>query len=506
VSGRLPPAAAADRPGGRSDPLSLRRRLLLGILLPVIAFVALNTASIYREALEAVNTAYDRTLLASARSIGEQLEVRGYEDDAEIFATVPYATLETFEADNQSRLYYRVSDQRGDLVSGFGELAFWRGRIPDRPPYSALATFYDDVFRGRPVRVAALLQPVSGGSGRGMAVIQVAETLELRHTLAQQVLEDTLQRQAVLVVVIAFTVVIVVQVAIRPVRRLSAVLQDRAEDDLAPLDAPNAPRELRPLVDAANQLMARLQHSLDHQKRFVRDAAHQLRTPLAVLKVQVQSAQRGDVPPQQAYDEIASTVDRATALANQLLALARAGQERQRPDASDREKPVVDFAAVVRDIALDLSPLVAAQDLDFSLDVSAAPMRADLWMLRELVRNLLHNAIRHSPHGAPLAIRLACGESQATLTISDAGPGIEPALRERLFQPFSTGNARSGSGLGLAICLEIVRALGGRIMLDNRPADRAADGRDRALAGRAGLDAVAVLPLAGLDAAGTAPG
>ncbi|MEH3087428.1 MAG: sensor histidine kinase N-terminal domain-containing protein [Xylophilus ampelinus] len=484
--------------GRASEPLSLRRRLLLGILVPVIAFVAFNTASIYREALDAVNTAYDRTLLASARSIGEQLQVRGFDEDAQLFATVPYATLETFEADNQSRLYYRVSDPRGTLVSGFGELALWHGRIPDRPPYSALATFYDDVFRGQPVRVAALLQPVASGDGRTMAVIQVAETLELRHTLAQQVLEDTLQRQAVLVVVIACVVVFVVQVSIRPVRRISALMQERAEDDLAPLDAPAAPRELRPLVDAANQLMARLRHSLDLQKRFVRDAAHQLRTPLAVLKVQVQSAQRGDVAPHQAFDEIGATVDRATALANQLLALARVVGQRHRGGPAEDRAPV-DFAEVARDIALDLSPLVAAQDLEFSLDAAPAPVRAEAWMLRELVRNLLHNAIRHSPPGAPLAVRLACDGGWATLTVSDAGPGIGPALRERLFQPFAAGS-RGGSGLGLAICLEIVQALGGRIALEERPA-AGADGpaAQDPLGGRPGLDAVAALPLAAPD-------
>src|SRR4051812_46962746 len=167
--------------------------------------------------------------------------------------------------------------------------------------------------------------------GRGMAVVQVAETLELRRTAARQILVDTLWRQALLVGVIALLVVFVVQRATRPVRQLSARMQARTEGDLTPIEAPGAPRELAPLVDATNAVMARLERLLEHQKRFVRDAAHQLRTPLAVLKAQVQSAQHGDVAADVALAEIHATVDRATLLANQMLSLAKVEQLRQQP-------------------------------------------------------------------------------------------------------------------------------------------------------------------------------
>src|SRR5690606_30433474 len=267
-----------------------------------------------------------------------------------------------FEADTQSRLYYRVSGLQGQLVSGFADLPFWRGRIPDRGAYAALVDFYDDTFRGNQVRVAVLLQPVASQVGRGMAVIQVAETLELRRTLTRQILIDTLWQQAMLVAVIALVVVVVVQRATRPVRRLSGELQARAEGDLTPLAAAGAPRELVPLLDATNEVMARLAHLLDHQKRFVRDTAHQLRTPLAVLKTQVQSALRGDVEPRQALLEIEDTVERATVLANQMLSLAKVEQLRQQADAGP-----TDLAEVVRAVALELAPLVAERDLDFDL-------------------------------------------------------------------------------------------------------------------------------------------
>ena len=461
--------------------MSLRRYLLLGILLPVGLFVVVNAVSLYRQTLTAVNVAYDRTLLASAKSIGELLDVKGFDEAAQLRVTVPYAALEAFEADNQSRMFYRVSTLQGQLVSGFGELPFWRGTLPDRNTYAALVDFYDDRFGEEPVRVAVLLQPVASQEGRGMAVIQVAETLELRRTLTRKILIDTLWRQAVLVAVIALVAVVVVQRATRPVRRLSSELQARPEGDLTPIEALDAPRELLPLVDATNQVMTRLAHLLDNQKRFVRDTSHQLRTPLAVLKTQVQSALRGDIEPRQALLEIQDTVERATTLANQMLSLAKVEQLREQADTS-----VNDLAGVARSVALELSPLIADKDLDFEIDTMPAPVRSHEWMLRELTRNLLHNAIRHTPPRGSLSVRVIADANSVALTIADAGPGIPAELRARLFQPFSPGNARSGSGLGLAICHEIVRALGGTIALENRETHGHIDG----------LDATVRLPLA----------
>ena len=218
-----------------------------------------------------------------------------------------------------------------------------------------------------------------------MAVIQVAETLELRRRLSRRILIDFLWQQALLVAVIALVVVVVVQAATRPVRRLSGELQARPEGDLTPLPAADAPRELLPLVDATNEVMARLAHMLENQKRFVRDTSHQLRTPLAVLKTQVQSALRGDVDPRQALQEINDTVERATVLANQMLSLAKVEQLREQAVAQ-----VNDLSQEVRAMALELAPLIADKDIDFDIETRPAPVQAHEWMLRELSRNLLH--------------------------------------------------------------------------------------------------------------------
>ncbi|HJV72435.1 sensor histidine kinase [Ideonella sp.] len=458
---------------------------MIGILAPVLVFSLVNTTVLYRQALKAADTAYDRTLLATAKSIGDLLEVSLEADRPHLKSTLLYSALEAFEADNRSRLYYRVTGFDGEIVSGFDALPAWHGRIPQKGPYAALVDFYDDHYRGTPVRVAVLLQPVTWAGGQGMATIQVAETLELRETLARSLLLDTLWRQAALLLLIAGVVVFVVQRATRPVQDLSLALRSRAEGDLAPLDDSGVPRELQPLVAATNHLMGRLSRLLDHQTRFVRDASHQLRTPLAVLKTQVQSAQRGDLEPQQALGEIGDTVDRATTLANQMLALAKVEQVRQQADA-----PVLDWAEIVRAVALDLSALIVEHQLDFDIDTQPAPVRGHEWALRELSRNLIHNAIKHGRDGGRLAIHLVTDARHAALTVSDSGMGITDEQRHRLFQPFSAGlgagNARGGSGLGLAICHEIVSTLGGQIELDNRIVRGAVEG----------LDATVRLPLA----------
>ena len=458
---------------------SLRRQLLAGILIPMVLIVAFNTWSLYRQALAALNTAYDRTLLASAKSLGESLDVRGEGDAARLQANVPSAALEAFEADLQSRMAYRISTRQGVLLSGYDDLPMWHGQIPMQPPYAALVDFYDGQFRGEPVRMAVLLQPVASTTGRDVAVVQVAETLEIRHALARQILWDTLARQAALIALIAATVIVVVQRATRPVRALSHELQARPDDDLRPIAAPDAPRELQPLIAATNEHMRRQSDLLAQQQRFVRDASHQLRTPLAVLKAQVQSARRGDVAPPEALAEIEHTVDRATQLANQMLALAKVAQLQQQADVAPAQ-----FDEVVRAVALDVAPLIAGKGLDFDLQTEPITLRARDWMLRELTRNLLHNAIRHTPAGGLLAITLARAGGQAHLTVADGGPGVAPELAERLFQPFSAGAGGTGSGLGLAICHEIVQTLGGRIQLVNRMHNGRVDG----------LDAIVTLP------------
>ncbi len=462
---------------------SLRTRLLLSILAPTLLLVGLEAAVLYQQALRAANEAYDRTLLASAKAIGELLEVAAPASEGAphtLRAVVPYAALEPFEG-GESRLVYSVTGFQGELVSGYVGMPAWRGKLPDTTPYRALVDFYDGSFEEEPVRAVVLLQPVVGTAGFGMARIQVAETLELRRAMAGRILLDTLWSKAALVAVLLLVVGLAVQRATRPVQALSASLAGREASDLTPVSAPDAPLELAPIVEATNGVLARLAQLHEHQRRFVRDVSHQLRTPLAVLKAQVQSARRGDVPAALALQEIDATVQSATELANQMLALAKVEQLRQQGLSS--ALPPEPWDEVVRAVSLELAPLMAAGDIDFELVAAPALVHAHAWVLRELARNLLHNAIKHSPRGAVLVVRIGAENAEAVLEVDDSGPGLAPGQLDQLFRPFSASGAQAGAGLGLAICHEIVRSLGGHLSLGNH-------------AQRQGLVARARLPLA----------
>jgi two-component system sensor histidine kinase TctE len=217
--------------------------------------------------------------------------------------------------------------------------------------------------------------------------------------------------------------------------------------------------------------MQKLQTLLAQQKGFVRDAAHQLRTPLTVLKLQVQSAQSGDMSSEQALQDIGHTIDRATQLVNQMLALAKVEQ------LSTASPTVVnDFSEVAREVALEMAPLMAARNLDFEISTVPCPVLAPAWMLRELTRNVLDNAIRHSPMKGRLKLSTVQKEGRVVFNLQDEGPGLSADLQARLFQPFSAGDTRHGSGLGLSICLGIVQSLQGEIRLVNEPMPGASTG------------------------------
>ena len=459
-------------------PHSLRRYLLAGIVIPITLFVIMDAIGAYRRALEAINTAYDRSLLASARYIGELLQTEG----GTLKVDLPYAALEIFDASNSSRMYYRINGLDGKFLSGYPDLPDYTRQMPARSAYAALVDFYEADFRGERVRMAALYQPVAGQNVLGMALIQVAETRDVREQLARGLLIDTLLREALLIAIVIVVAWVVVRRALQPVYGLRREVLVRSEHDLSPVATKGLPMELQPVVGAINELMRRVQRMIGHQRQFVRDASHQLRTPLAVLKLQAQNGLSGDAEAIPTLAQMHATVDRAIRLANQMLALAKVEQVHEQDPPS-----TVDLSEVAREVALDLSPLMGDKDLAFELQADS-PVRVvgHEWMLRELTRNLLHNAIRETRARAAVSLDVRRDGQHAVLCVRDEGPGLSATQRAHLFEPFRTGHPNEGSGLGLAICREVSQRMGGSIALDNRY-------RDGVLLG---LDAVVRLPWA----------
>lgn len=441
-------------------PRSVRAYLLAWIIAPIAIFIVIDAFVLYRNTLDSVNTAYDRMLIAAAHAIGDSLRIEN--DRLEV--ALPYAALEIFEADSSTKMIYRINGLNGEFLFGDDALPKFTGTTQDHASYPSLAHIYQDSVGGEAVRVAALLQPVASSGPHGSALVQVAETVKNRSLLAQKIFRETLIRETALLGVIAALILFVVSRALRPLDALRRQLDERPAQDLSPVFTSGEPRELQPFVDALNQLMLRLQRLLDHQQRFVANASHQLRTPLAVLKTQLQSGLRGDAPPQLIIEEMAGTVERATNLANQLLSLAKVAQLR-----GHGAFETCDLAMLARETAVDLSPLIAEKNLDFELDAEKAQVQGHPWMISELFSNLLHNAIHYTAAEQRLGIRITHDAQQITICVWDSGPGVADALIDTVFEPFAS--SQSSGGLGLTICSEIADSMGARIVLENRMTD-----------------------------------
>lgn len=442
---------------------SLRNQLLRWLILPLVVVVAANAVSLYRDALEAADVAYDRALLSSTRALAERVAVKG----GQVVADVPYLALDSFETDTLGRIYYKVTGLRGETVSGYADLPPVPADVPRSDLYPALVRFYHASYNGEPVRIAALLQPVYDDSMRGIALIQVGETLDARRALSRRILVGTLLRQALLVLAVATLVWFAVRLVLRPLMRLKSEVETRALSDLSNIDPALVHREVRPLVAAMNGTMARMQELIASQRRFIADASHQLRTPLAVLKTQAELALRENDPAamRAIVRSIAGTTDGAVHLANRLLTLARIEQ-------GGGEPGPVSLAALARQVGLELALPAVQKGIDLALEAEddAVSVNGQELLLHELVSNLVDNAIRYTPAGGSVLLRVGRTGAGALLEVQDSGPGIAPGERDKVVEPFYRAQATleanpGGTGLGLAIVRDIARMHGATLAL-----------------------------------------
>lgn len=252
-------------------------------------------------------------------------------------------------------------------------------------------------------------------------------------------------------------------VAATAVRRVGQRLHARAADDLAPIARPpGTTHEVAVLADAVDRLLDGQRAVAERHQRLVAEAAHQLRTPLAALRARLQAAAPGALDAQ--VPELLQTVDRATHIANEFLARAKIDQRRQ---ATPHHAPLR-LDELAHEAALEFSPLIAQKRLAFELDAVPQSVSADPWMAGELIRNLLANAIGHTPAHRPLGIVVREALGAPELVVWDSGPGIADAQRERLFEPFAAATRGTGVGLGLSICRQLAQAMGAEVQLFNR--------------------------------------
>ncbi|HEY6897079.1 MAG TPA: sensor histidine kinase N-terminal domain-containing protein [Rhodocyclaceae bacterium] len=448
---------------------SLRRRVALWLLPPLLVLLAVNAYFSYSGALTAANLAYDRSLAASIKSIGE----RSYARNGEVVVDIPYSALEIFSEGAQEDVFYAVFGPNDKLITGYPDL-----RPPQLPQGDGVLKVGDAVFKGQAVRVGAMrkrLYDASIAGGDAALLLVVAETTESRTGLALELFYGSFTRQLVLVILGVVLVFAAVSTAFRPLLRLRDTLEQRAAEDLTPIAGGEVPSEVRPLIDAINRHMGRLAYMVEARKRFVADAAHQLRTPLAVLGTQADYGLRQQNPEEmhKSMQGLSRSIAELKRLTEQMLALSRV----EAAGGLVLEKNRLDLAPLVRAAALDLAPLALAKQIDLAYE------GADdgLWLagngplLQEMAANLIDNAIRYSPAGGRVVVAADHDGSALLLRVSDEGPGIPAAEREQVFKRFyrllGQGD-ESGSGLGLSIVKEICLAHGGSISLDDADGGR----------------------------------
>lgn len=435
---------------------SLRAQLLRWLLIPLVMLVAVDAVFVYRNALEAADLAYDRSLLASTRALAERVSIV----NGKVIAAVPYVALDSFETDTLGRIYYKVTGIHGEIVSGYDDLPALPPGISRSDAYPALVYFYHASYRGEPVRIAALYHPVYDDTMRGIALVQVGESLEARRDLSRKILFDTLWRQTLLVLAAVALAWIAVRFVLRPIMLLKVDVESRSPTDLSDFNPSLVHKEMRPLVAAMNGYRARLQTLIAEQHRFIADASHQLRTPLTVLKTQAELAlrEKDSATLRQIVDSIARTTDSTVHLANRLLTLARAGH-----GTAEGEMVPLMLADTVRQVGLELAQEAINKNIDLAFEASGEPqVVGNPLLLHELVANLVDNAIRYTPRGGKVTLRVFHNE-KAVIEVEDTGPGIPVEERERVFSPFYRNASAqavnaSGAGLGLTIVRDIAAA------------------------------------------------
>jgi two-component system sensor histidine kinase TctE len=434
---------------------SLRLQLLAWVVLPLAGLVAVNLWTSRNSAFATADLVTDRMLLGSARAIAEQVAVL----DGVLDATVPPAAIEMFDTGDRDSVYYRVETADGRLLTGY----------PDLPVSGRPAKALNAAYRDQALRLRSYSHPIVGAGAASPIVVTVGVTLVGHDAMARRLWLRAFAQQLALVAIAGLFVLVGLRRGLTPLLKLRDAVRSRGRSDLAPLAVPEAQSEILPLIEALNAYMERVRAQMAAQRRFVANAAHQLRTPLALLSTQAAYARRetGADTRGEALAALQESTKRLARLAEQLLTLSRAEPGSRRPR-EDR----VDLAETARGVLESLAPVAVGRRVDLGLEVNApAVVAGDRTMLREMVVNLVDNALRYGRAGGSVTVVVGAGNDEAVLTVADDGPGIPEAEREHVFERFYriSGSAEEGSGLGLAIVREVADNAGGTVGLSDAP-------------------------------------
>ncbi|MRD48639.1 sensor histidine kinase [Caenimonas koreensis DSM 17982] len=451
---------------------SLFGEILDWMLTPLLLLWPVSLALTWLVAQSIAGKPFDRALEYNVQALAQLVTVH----QQRVTFNLPQPAREILRADDSDQVYYQVLGPRSEFLSGERDFP----RPPDEEqPRVGEVRLRDDEMRGLDVRVAYtwVKLDVAGAP----SLVQVAETREKRSVLATEIIKGVMLPQFVILPLAVLLVWLALVRGIKPLSQLEERIRARKPDDLSPLDDKAVPLEVAPLVSSVNDLLTRLKDSIATQKRFLADAAHQLKTPLAGLRMQADLAQRegfNEEDLKQSLKQIGRSSIRATHTVNQLLALARAESSGQHIAFQP-----CDVAQITMEAVQDFVPRAMDKHIDLGYDgaqprTEGVTLQGNPTLIKEMVRNLLDNALSYTPsspeHPGVITARVLADPfgHVLVLQVEDSGPGIPEAERELVFQPFyrALGTNVDGSGLGLPIVLEIARQHNAEITLeDARP-------------------------------------
>jgi two-component system sensor histidine kinase TctE len=451
---------------------SLFGEILDWMLTPLLLLWPVSLALTWLVAQGLANKPFDRALEYNAQALAQLVIVQR----GKVQFNLPQSASEILRADESDTVFFQVSGTKGEYLAGERDLP--RPHSAEDIPPTGTVLLRDEEYKGIDLRVAYIWvrMPLPGEPN---ALVQVAETREKRSVLATEIIKGVMLPQFVILPLAALLVWLALARGIKPLHRLEERIRARKPEDLSPINHKDVPLEVVPLVDSVNDLLGRLDDSIVTQKRFLADAAHQLKTPLAGLRMQADLAQREGTNTEdlkRSLAQIGRSSMRATHTVNQLLALARA--ESAVP--AMRRCNMVD---IVMDVVQDCLPRAMDKHIDLGYEGASAStpgvwLNGNATLLAELVRNLVDNAINYTPSSSELpgmvTVRVQADHfgQVLLLQVEDSGPGVPLAERDLIFQPFyrALGTEADGSGLGLPIVMEIARQHGAQVLLqDTRP-------------------------------------
>lgn len=438
----------------RGHGLSLKRQLLLWLLLPQLVLLLVGGTLAYRIALKYAEKAIDQSLTQSVRSLARQIKPIG----SGLLIDFPRAAQDIIEQDPTDRVSYMVSSPPGSFLLGNGKLP---GPAEDLQQPTGEALLYNAKVDGKQMRVA-LLEVAYGDAGSPQRMrVQLAKSLAVQQRLTTELIADMLAPLLLLGMVLSVLVYSGISRGLQPLARLQSQLGDRRDQalfDVSPIEMTEAPQEVHALAGAVNHLLAAVRRSLGQEKRFLNDAAHQLRTPLAGLISQTELALAEQDPQalRERLGKVLAGAQRSAHLVHQLLSLAR-------NEVEVKLQPL-DVASLAREVAREWTPRALKAGIDLGYEgVDHLMLAGEAFLLREALNNLIDNALMYAGTGSEVTLSVQMQGDQVVLEVADNGPGLSEQGLEHVFERFwRASDVPGGCGLGLAIVAEIAQRHGGQ--------------------------------------------